>query len=186
VQTLKLEKGDTLLLYTDGIEEAKRRFRDGDFKEIACAEGGAPKDTPHGNHSVGQADEELGYERVEAILNAVMNRGRFSLSKYHNPIPNERLDFDFSGCVGSVEDMIMALVAVEKVFRMYRTPGIGEEARIIVDRKVDAFLKERFDQYRSYCSQTKDYPEHPEYMYYTHVKEDDQYDDLTILGIRKK
>ena len=28
VQKLKLDVGDTLLLYTDGIEEAKRRFRD--------------------------------------------------------------------------------------------------------------------------------------------------------------
>ena len=51
---------------------------------------------------------------------------------------------------------------------------------------VDAFLKDRFDQFRVYCSRTKEDPQHPEYMYYTHINEDDQYDDLTILGIRKK
>ena len=186
IQKLKLDVGDTLLLYTDGIEEAKRRFRDANYKEIECTEGGAAKDTPHGNHSVGQADEELGYERVEAILEAVMHGGRFSLAKYHDPNPEEKLDFDFSGCAGSVEDMIMALVAVEKVFRMYRDPAAGEDARVLVDRKVDAFLKERFDQYRIYCARTKENPLHPEYMYYTHIKEDEQYDDLTILGIRKK
>jgi serine phosphatase RsbU (regulator of sigma subunit) len=186
VQKLKLDVGDTLLLYTDGIEEAKRRFRDKNYKEIECTEGGAEKDTPHGNHSVGQADEELGYERVEGILDAVMKGGRFSLSKYHNPNPDEKLEFDFSACKGSVEEMIMALVAVEKVFRLYRDPSAGEESRVMVDKKVDAFLKDRFDQYRVYCARTRDNPEHPEYMYYTHIKEDDQYDDLTILGIRKK
>ena len=186
VQKLKLDVGDTLLLYTDGIEEAKRRFRDSTYKEIECTEGGAAKDTPHGNHSVGQADEELGYDRVEAIIESVMKMGRSSLSKYHDPNPGEKLDFDFSGCTGSVEDMIMALVAVEKVFRLYRHPSAGEDSRVLVDRKVDAFLKDRFDQYRVYCSRTKEDPQHPEYMYYTHINEDDQYDDLTILGIRKK
>jgi len=58
------------MLYTDGIEEAKRRFRDENFNEIVCTEGNAPRDTPHGNHTVGQADEELGPDRVKAITEA--------------------------------------------------------------------------------------------------------------------
>ncbi|MDR2700966.1 MAG: SpoIIE family protein phosphatase, partial [Spirochaetaceae bacterium] len=39
VQTMTLDRGDILLLYTDGIEEAKRKFRDADFREIICVEG---------------------------------------------------------------------------------------------------------------------------------------------------
>ncbi len=186
VQTLKLEADDILMLYTDGIEEAKRRFRDPNLKEIVCSEGGAPVDTPHGNHSVGQADEEMGYDRVEAIIRAALNRGRFTLSKYHNPIPDEKFDFDFSTCDGTVEDAIMALVSVEKIFRLYRDPAAGDDAQVLVDRKVDVFLGNHFAQYKNYCAHQKENPDHPEYLYYTHVREDDQYDDLTILGIRKK
>jgi hypothetical protein len=52
--------------------------------------------------------------------------------------------------------------------------------------KIDRFLKDHFRQYRVYCSQTRESPASEGYMYYTHVKEDEQYDDLTILGIRRK
>jgi len=184
VQTLTIDKGDILLLYTDGIEESKRKFRNKDFKEIICNEG--PADTPHENHLCGQADEEMGPERVEAIINAVMAREVYTLEKYHNPEDSINLQFDFTTCEGRVEDVIMAMVSVEKMFRCYKTPQTGEDSRVLVDRKVDEFLKNHFLQYRRYCIHTKEYPENPAYMYYTHVKEDEQYDDLTILGIKRK
>jgi serine phosphatase RsbU (regulator of sigma subunit) len=186
VQTLRLKPGDTLLLYTDGIEEAKRRFRDARLKEILCEVPGLPVDAPHENHTVGKSDEELGYDRVAEIVAAALNKDRYNLVKYHMPDESERFTFDFSRSTGSVEDAIMALVSVEKIFRLYRDPSAGEESRVIVDRKVDEYLKGCFDQYRNYCSKTKDNTESPEYMYYTHIREDEQYDDLTILGIRKK
>jgi hypothetical protein len=156
------------------------------MKIIECTHDNAPKDTPHENHSVGQTNEELGPQRVEAIVNSVLNRGTFNLFKYHNPDKEDTLTFDFSSCAGTVEDAIMAMVSVEKVFRMYRDPNAGEESRVMVDRKVDAFLKDHFIQYRSYCARTKDHPDQKEYIYYTHIKEDDQYDDLTLLGMRRK
>ena len=184
VQTLNIDHGDILLLYTDGIEEAKRRFRDGGFKEIICTEG--ELNSPHENHLCGQADEELGPDRVEAIINAVMARKVYTLKKYHNPEGEIELQFDFSTCQSRVEDVIMAMVSVEKMFRCYKHPDAGEESRILVDKKVDEFLKDHFLQYRRYCLNTREYPENEAYMYYTHVKEDEQYDDLTILGIKRK
>jgi hypothetical protein len=184
VHTVNIDHGDILLLYTDGIEEAKRKFRSGDFKEMICTEG--PVDTPHGNHLCGQTDEEMGGERVEAIINAVMAREVYALYKYHNPEDSSGLQFDFTTCDGRVEDIIMAMVSVEKMFRCYKSPEAGENSRIFVDRKVDDFLKNHFVQYERYCSHTREYPENPAYMYYTHVKEDEQYDDLTILGIKRK
>jgi hypothetical protein len=186
VQTVTLDHGDILFLYTDGIEEAKRKFRDSDFKEIICTEGGAPNDTPHGNHVVGQGDEEMGPDRVEGIINAVMNRQFYSLYKYHNPEGNIELRFDFRSCFGQVEEAIMAMVSVEKMFRLYKEPMADEDSRVLVDKKIDEFLKTHFVQYRNYCSETKEYSENPMYMYYTHVKEDPQYDDLTIIGIKRK
>ena len=186
VQTITIDHGDILFLYTDGIEEAKRKFRDGGFREIPCAEGGAPHDTPHANHMVGQGDEEMGPDRVEGIINAVMNRRIYSLYKYHNPEGDKELRFDFSSCKGLVEEAIMAMVSVEKMFRLYKDPAATGDARVLVDKKVDEFLKAHFAQYRNYCSETREYSENATYMYYTHVMEDPQYDDLTILGIKRK
>jgi hypothetical protein len=80
----------------------------------------------------------------------------------------------------------MALVSVEKMFRLYKDPKAGEGSRVLVDKKVDAFLKNHFFQYRSYCSYSQENPGNDTSMYYTHLKEDEQYDDLTILGISRK
>ncbi|WP_245534729.1 SpoIIE family protein phosphatase [Treponema primitia] len=184
VQTLTIGRGDMLLLYTDGIEEAKRKFRDASFKEILCTEG--PNDSPHTNHVSGQGNEALGADRVEAIINAVMNRELYTLSKYHTGEGEGVLQFDFSSCKGTVEETIMALVSVEKMFRLYKSPQADENSRIPVDKKVDSFLKLHFRQYRNYCSQTRENPGNDAYMYYTHVQEDEQYDDLTIVGIYRK
>jgi serine phosphatase RsbU (regulator of sigma subunit) len=184
VQNFTLDNGDILFLYTDGIEEAKRKFRDSAFQEITCAEG--PPDSPHDNHVSGQGDEELGPDRVEAIINAVMNKQVYTLRKYHNPEGEVKLNFDFTDCEGTVEEAIMAMVSVEKMFRLYKESGTGEESKILVDRKVDEFLKVHFLQYRNYCLETREYPENNMYMYYTHVNEDAQYDDLTIIGIKRK
>jgi len=184
VHTVQIDKGDILFLYTDGIEEAKRKFRDRNFKDILCTDG--PNDTPHENHLCGQADEEMTPERVEAIMNAVMAKEVYTLTKYHNPEDTGDLQFDFSTCEGSVEDVIMAMVSVEKMFRCYKPANAGEDSKVLVDRKVDEFLKKHFLQYRRYCAHTKEHPENPAYLYYTHVKEDEQYDDLTILGIKRK
>jgi hypothetical protein len=181
-----LNPGDVLFLYTDGIEEAKRMFRGNDLKIHACAEPGLEKDTPHGSHSVGQDNEEMGPERVNAIIEAVFDRKEFSLFKWHDHEADARYDFDFRDCEGTIDEAILALVSVEKVFRMYSDPAATEQARVQVDRKVDQFLNRHFRQYGKYCSNRKDHPEYSEYMYYTHVREDAQYDDLTLLGIKKK
>ncbi|MDR1949842.1 MAG: SpoIIE family protein phosphatase [Spirochaetaceae bacterium] len=184
VENVTIDHGDILFLYTDGIEEAKRRFRDADFTEVLCTEG--TDGSPHGNHVAGQGDEEMGADRVEAIINAVMNRRSYTLHKYHNPEGEKDLTFDFSACQGRVEEVIMALISVEKIFRLYKDPGAGADSLVLVDKKVDSFLKNHFLQYRTYCNDIREIPKNDTYMYYTRVREDAQYDDLTILGIKRK
>ncbi|MDR3325235.1 MAG: SpoIIE family protein phosphatase [Spirochaetaceae bacterium] len=185
IQTFKLDPGDILLLYTDGIEEAKRKFRDATFAEIVCAEGGAP-DSPHGNHVAGQDSEELGADRVEAIGNAVMNKKEYVLFKYHNPHGDIAYHFDFSQTAGGVEDLIMALVSVEKIFRLWRNPASSLGDKVVVDRKIDAFLKKCFVDYPTFIQETEEPAEKSAYVHYPHINEDEQYDDLTILGIKRK
>jgi hypothetical protein len=185
VQNFFLDRGDALFLYTDGIEEAKRKFRDNAFREIVCEEG--ENGAPHETHIVGQDAEELGQERVFDIINAVMNRRLYTLRKFHNPEGDAiRLGFDFSSCEGTIEDAIMAMVSVEKIFRIYKSPSANEESRVLIDKKINEFLKSHFLQYRDYCRDTRKNPGNNAYLWYTHIEEDEQYDDLTILGIRRK
>jgi serine phosphatase RsbU (regulator of sigma subunit) len=184
VQTLKLDHDDILLLYTDGIIKSKRKFRDVSFNEMICADGS--EGILHGNHKAGEAGEEMERRRVHGIVNAVMSRGKYNLRKWHNPGEDEDLCFDFSACNSGPEDIIIALIAVEKIFRCYRESGAGENDRVLVDRKVDVFLKAHFLQYPAYCANTCEYTGNSSYMYYTHLMEDEQYDDLAILGVKRK
>jgi hypothetical protein len=55
-----------------------------------------------------------------------------------------------------------------------------------VDRNIDAFLKKHFKQYNRYFQRIVTSEEDRSYVTYSGLKEDDQYDDLTILAIRKK
>ena len=167
VQTLTLKPGDILLLYTDGIEESRRKLKNRMFKNIA-------------------GTEEFGAQRAEKIINAVMNRQTFSLKKLHDPEGDVSLQFDFSGCKGNMGELIIALISVEKMFRCYKDPKAAKDDLVMVDKKVDSFLKKTFLQYQYYCSNTSECPQDNAYIYYTQLKEDEQYDDLTILGIQRK
>ena len=186
VEKLHLDKDDVLFLYTDGIEEAKRLFRDKDYNLINCEEDGLGEGDVHGFHTFGMDGEELAPDRVNTIIEAVFAKSTYKMEKFHSPVENEELIFDFSSCEGTAEEAIMALVSAEKIFRMYPTPQATEFDRVQVDRKVDEFLQKHFMQYNEYCSNKKDHPQVHEYMYYTHIKEDEQYDDLTLVAIKKK
>jgi HAMP domain-containing protein len=169
---LDLSPGDTVFLFTDGIEEAKRLLRDNQFRPTSVE---------------GVDSEEMGLERIDAILNAVLNRGIFRLTKSHNPLGDEALEFDFSGGTASVEEAVLALVGVEKVFRLVPDPAAGGDDRVLVDVRVGEFLKKyfrQFDRYFGHPVAGEGRPGDP--LVFSHLREDDQYDDLTILAVRKK
>jgi serine phosphatase RsbU (regulator of sigma subunit) len=183
----QLQAGDTVFLFTDGIEEAKRTFRNERFEPVICDEPGLEENAEHGGtHIKGADNEELGQIRIYDIINAVFNRQSFRLVKFHNPIPEEDLLFDFSECGGTVEEAVLAMVSVEKVFRLNPDPSATAEDHVSVDKNIDAFLKKHFKQYDRYFRTAVAGDEEHSYVTYSHLKEDDQYDDLTILAIRKK
>ena len=136
--------------------------------------------------------EEMSATRVHDIIEAVFKRKTYSLIKRSNPrtfASDQSFDFDFSDCAGTPEDAVMALVSVEKVFRMYKSPEANAYDHAVIDKKVDAFLKKHFVQYSVYCAQQAEHFQsslRDEYMFYTHIKEDEQFDDLTLVGIKKK
>lgn len=181
----QLSVGDTMFLFTDGIEEAQRKFRDSSFNLTTCQEPGLEEGEAHGNHNKGSQFEELGIPRIYAVINAVFNKQRFKLEKYHNPLGDEDLEFDFSTCEDTVEQAVLAMVAVEKIFRIYPDPEATDEDRVQVDRVIDDFLREHFLQYERYFTYPVESAEESEYIYFSHLKEDEQFDDLTILGVEK-
>jgi hypothetical protein len=96
--------------------------------------------------------------------------------------------FDFTGCAGTVEEAVLAMVAVEKVFRLYLDPSAGPEDRVYMDKRIDAFLRRHFNLFGKYFSHPLETGEEtpPDRVAYARLKEDEQYDDLTILAVRKK
>ena len=182
-----MKSGDVLFLFTDGIEEAQRHFRDSNYELITCDDScGQDEEGKIKTHEQGSDFEEFGFARIHDVIESVLHKQSYALFKYHNPDPERELTFDFSECSGTVDQAVMALVAVEKIYRLNPDPSAGKDHRIRIDSKIDGFLKKHFDQYREYFRYPIDDEEYPEYTYYSHLKEDEQYDDLTILAIKKK
>ena len=185
---IRLASGDTLLLYTDGAFEDQRIIRDSDYSALSWQDvankGWDLSSDKSGEATEANAFEELGEQRLGELQNAVFNRRTFKLAKYQNPNPDEELTFDFSTCKGTVEEAVLAMISVDKVFRVYADPSATEEDTINMDRRVDAFLEQHFVQYGLFFSHRVDKDPDSPYVSFGYLKEDSQYDDLTILGIR--
>lgn len=184
VEKIHLNCGDILFLYTDGIEESKRKLRSPITKQKGNIE--TTVVDPKNDHMMGNDSETLGQDRVEAIIESVFARKKFTLKKRQSDLIYEQMDFDFSTCNGTIEEAVMALISVEKVFRMYKDSSAQSFDWVQVDKKIDTFLSKYFLQYNMYCCEKEPHPIYDEYFYYKQIKEDIQYDDLTILGIARR
>jgi len=162
-----LAAGDVLFLHTDGFEESKRKLRGPDFQFVP-------------------GDEDFSEARIDEVIAAVFNRRTYTLSRAQNPLAGEELAFDFSTCEGTVREAVLALVAVEKVYRMVPDPSLGQESRVTMESKVADFLKKHFLQYPRYFSHSIDGAAGRGTVTFTNALEDDQYDDLTIIALRRK
>ena len=184
VSKLTLKKGDVLFLYTDGIVESKRYFRDARYNVVPCEEYGMEEGELHETHMVGDTSEEMTSARVNDIIEAVFARETYTLRRFHDP-SHSFFTFDFSSCTGSAEDVIMALVSVEKVFRFYRLDYPKATDRVKVDKNIDLFLRKCFVQYDLWCADSHEIDNDSGYLYYRGILEDTQYDDLTLVAIKK-
>lgn len=197
-ETARLEKGDIMLLFTDGYEEARRYLRYEDWSvykadDFSGEEGKKAMDALEEEMKpfiMGQDEDGLGESfsipRIHDVVEAVMNRQMYRLTKFRNPAGEEDLLFDFTAMESNLENLILALMSVEKVFRLVPVPGLTHEDRINVDKKIDEFLKKYFLQYSRYFNHPLETDENSLYQRFSHIKEDSQYDDLTILAVEKK
>jgi len=186
--TIKLEPGDILLLYTDGFEESSRARRGRDFKQLFEDKKMVDREGNESFHREALV-EQLSEDRIKAITEAIMTKGTFSLVKQDDPLgPEISYDFDFGSLEPGPEAMVLGLAAVEKVFRLVPDPQSTEKDQVIVDSKIDAILEQCWKQYSRFCSDKRPHPDvkRKEYQYYHRLKEDDQYDDLTMMVIKRK
>ncbi|MCK5197100.1 MAG: SpoIIE family protein phosphatase, partial [Spirochaetales bacterium] len=184
----QMDHGDVLFLFTDGIEEAQRHFRNSESEIIQCQDDDHDKNIKEkeSTHSHGEDFEEFGIPRMHDIIKSVINRDKYELYKYHNEYADETFTFDFSSCEGTFSEAIFALLAIERIYRLYPNPSAGTGDRISVDTKVLEFMEEHFVQFDRYFHNRLEEMGDESYVTFTHTKEDEQFDDLTILGIRRK
>ncbi|MEI8092753.1 MAG: SpoIIE family protein phosphatase [Spirochaetales bacterium] len=224
---LAIEVGDTLLYFTDGIEESQSHYRDANWHEVAyynpedpttVAPPGSRREVqvegaPEGVRRTVQAQgtEDFSPERMQAVIEAFYRREVYELRKKNSPDPNLVYHFDFTGCDGSAKQLVTALISIDRIFRLVPDPKATEEDRIQLDLVEDAFLRTHFAEYERYFRdgyQTyekadkakgdladaegnklvggKRVIQDPAYIWYNHLKEDHQFDDLTLLAIRRK
>jgi len=182
---LPLDRGDALFLFTDGFEESARAFRTLAGETVSCAEPGLADGDDHlGTHSRGQDHEQFGIARITGVVNAVFGRSTYRLLRCHT-VAREDLEFDFSGCTGTVQEAVLALVCVEKVFRVYRDALTGPEHQVHLETKVDQFLRDHFLQYGTIFGHRVDDGKQDGTAIFSHLREDPQYDDLTLLVVRR-
>ncbi len=186
VETTTLNRNDILFLFTDGVEESKHLFRDEEYNEIICTHPGLKEGELHDTHALSEGFEELGVQRINEILHSVIHKTTYSLKKYHYPQPEAEFIFDFGSLTGAVKDAVLGLIAVEKVFRLNPDPSANKSDVLKIDKVVNNFLMKHFDQYSDYYKFKVDKGEDAQHDFFSHIKEDDQYDDLTILAIKKK
>ena len=205
VEKLVLKHGDVLYLYTDGIDEAERLVRDENYVVKQTVQEDVRTDPRTGketkNVQVLDEKEQFGADRVRDVIEAVTGRKKYVLTKLDNPNQSEVLEFDFSNCKGTIDETIIALASVERVFRMVKTPDVRSDDEIEVEKLIDDFLREHFVLYSKYCmpvdTQVTDESgnmadlekqralEDPNMTRYSHVIEDKQADDITLIAIRR-
>ena len=155
VEKLTLNHGDVLYLYTDGIDEAERLVRDPDYvvrqsvKEDVSTDPRTGKETK--TVQILDEKEQFGADRVRDVIEAITQRKKYVLKKLDDPDKTEVLEFDFSNCTGTIDETIIGLAAVERVFRMVKTPDVRADDEIEVEKLVDEFLKNHFMLYSRYC-----------------------------------
>ncbi len=189
VEKTVLNHGDILFLYTDGIEESTRRIRELDYtvrqNEVEVKKMNPKTHEEETEVKMEDAKEEFGPERIKEIIEAIYNKKKFILTKQDNPNTTESLEFDFTKCEGTVQESILALASLEKVFRLYKSDKVTQTDYIRIDKKIDEFLLKYFNMYDHYAAHKTEDSSGANYVDYDQMLEDEQSDDLTLLAIKR-
>ena len=126
--------------------------------------------------------ERFGTERIDSIIECVFSGGTYTLERNDG----YTFTFDFSNSNRSAKDAIMALVSIEKIFRLVPLLDSDETNHVKVDRSIDDFLQLHFKEYGVYCIEKNISETEHTNLWWNKVREEPQSDDLTLFAIRKK
>lgn len=129
--------------------------------------------------------EEFDTVRIKDVIEAVMHRREYVLKRRLDLTIGKPLHFDFTSLESGAQNAVMALAAVEKVFRLVPDPKAGSHARTRVDRKIDDFLKKYFREYHEFFNYPVQEESDIDYIYFSHLLDDPQDDDLTLWAFEK-
>ena len=190
VEKLTLNHGDVLYLYTDGIDEAERLVRDENYVVKQTVQEDVRTDPRTGvetkNVQVLDEKEQFGVERVIDVIEAIVSHKKYVLKKLDNPNQTEVLEFDFSTCKGTIDETIIGLAAVERVFRMVKTPSVRADDEIEVEKFIDDFLHEHFVLYSKYCTPVSSVVAQPEQGKKRHRKSSAQEQAQNMADVEKQ
>lgn len=189
-----LHRGDVLALFTDGFEDSEYYFRDTSLARVQYPASEFSQEfleaedlTSAFNEDPGSpvARERFWGRRVEALLHAAFRGEAFAFRRTKG-LADEELVIDFSRIAVSPESVALGLASAATLWRIQRNPhGMGERS-VRVDRNIDAFLRRTFNLYDSYFAHPlPDRDPQSQYVEFSHLIEDEQPDDLTVLMVRR-
>ena len=196
----QLDPGDVLIERTDGIEGQRRLCRTPSFEALAPSgisnSNALPvmvEDEPYYiqlDEYSGIVHEEFGRDRIRAVVEALQSGSAYMLKRYRNPIPDERLELDFSQQEPSARNTVLAVMAAELVFRLVPDPSTGPGDAVRVNTEVNDFLKDCFSEYDRYFAHPVElagsFPESVTHRRYSHIKADAQNDTNLMMAIRRR
>ncbi len=190
----RLEKGDALTLFTDGFEDSEYYFRDSSLARVShpasrftdeFVDNAGLTAATRENPDIAVYREQFGSARVAELVNAAF-RGELFVFRRTLGLADEELILDFSGLPRNPETVALGMVAAATVFRIQPHPhGLGDRP-VRVDRNIDNLLRQCFNRYARYFGHPlPDRDRDSQYVWFTHLLEDEQPDDLTVLIVRR-
>ena len=175
-----INSGDCLLFFTDGIDESRRLVRNPDLSTRQHVENGRTVDT----------SEEFGIERIHDIAVCAMNRSVYEFNRVQE-IVSAPLKFDFKDIPVSAMSVVKSIVAAEHIFRLCpATHADGyasteKDKSVYLDKDVLAFIADTFSQFPLFFGHEITQKSDSSHKRYSNLLEEDQYDDITIVALRK-
>ena len=176
-----INTGDCLLFFTDGIDESRRLMRNTDLSVIQHVENGRTVD----------ASEEFGIERIHDIAVCAMTQSVYAFNRMKE-IVSAPLKFDFNNIPISAMSVVKGIVAAEHIFRLYPIAhadgytSTEKDKSVYLDKEVIAFIADTFSQFPLFFGHEITQKSESSHQRYSNLLEEDQYDDITIVALRKK
>ncbi len=166
-----LEKGDALILFTDGVDESRRYIRDAQLNIQNDAE----------NKSM---VEEFGIQRLHDVITCLAAGKQYQLQRQDEPYSKSPAIIDLSNQKMDAMSIVKSVIVAEKLFRLYRAENAGTTPNaptsVVIDKQILPFVQECFNNADVYLANESP-TTNPHYARFDNLIEETQYDDLTIL-----